>query len=148
MKIITKITNIVLLFLFSYIYSLSINKNIYYDKILAMWGGSYGGEANSVEFDYFGIVDFWSINSQPLITATSEWYFIDSTDEWILSNNLTGSVENSIYSLTIIGSDPYMHSPDNLNLDTDEFKYIRIRMKNNTDDNLAQIYWITNEDSI
>ena len=77
-----------------------------------------------------------------------EWYFLTRNDGWTLTNNINGSVANSIYTLNITGSDPYMHSPDNLSMDASQYKYIRVRMKNATSGNGAQFYWITESDSV
>lgn len=77
-----------------------------------------------------------------------EWYFLTRNDEWNLTNNINGSVSNSIYTLNITGSDPYMHSPDNLGIDASQYKYIRVRIKNGTSGNGAQFYWITTTDFV
>lgn len=77
-----------------------------------------------------------------------EWYFITGQEGWSFTNNVSGSVSNGILTLNITGSDPYIHSPDNLNLSSADYKYIRIRIKNVTSGNTLQVYWITTTDTV
>jgi hypothetical protein len=74
------------------------------------------------------------------------WNFDNSTEGWVLSNKLTGTVSGGAYNLTITGADPYMHSPANLNIDASVLGLIKIKMQNQTSDNNFQIFWITNAD--
>jgi hypothetical protein len=71
------------------------------------------------------------------------WHFVSDMEGWNLLNNLTPSVSNSIATMNITGGDPYMHSPDNLNLSTSDYKYIVVRMQNVTTDNTAELFWTT-----
>lgn len=80
------------------------------------------------------------------LNAQVVWNFESSAEGWVLSNKLTGSVSGSVYNLTITGADPYMHSPDNLNIDASVLGLIRIKMQNQTSDANFQIFWITNTD--
>jgi alpha-L-rhamnosidase len=88
----------------------------------------------------------------PAATATPvpvAWNFnTDGNAEgWILTHALSGSVSGGYYNLTISGSDPYMHSPDNLGVDASKYKKVKIRLKNSTTDTAAQLYWITTVDA-
>ncbi len=77
-----------------------------------------------------------------------EWEFTTGTnnlDCWTLTNKLTGSATGGILHLTITGSDPYMHSPNNLGIVASASKKIVIKMKNNTSDNTGQLYFIRND---
>ncbi|MCX8094566.1 MAG: M6 family metalloprotease domain-containing protein, partial [Candidatus Goldbacteria bacterium] len=74
------------------------------------------------------------------------WFFLNNAEGWTLTR-LSGSITNSIYSLNITGTDPYMRSADRLNVNSGEVKYIRLRMKNNSAGRISRIYWITNNDS-
>jgi hypothetical protein len=80
------------------------------------------------------------------LSAQLVWNFDTSTDGWVLSNKLTGSVSGGTYNLTITGADPYMHSPTNLNVDASVLGLIKIKMQNQTSDTNFQIFWITNAD--
>jgi hypothetical protein len=78
--------------------------------------------------------------------AQYSWNFDSSAEGWVLSNKLTGTVSGGVYNLTITGADPYMHSPNNLNIDASVYGLIRIRMRNMTSDSGFQIFWITQND--
>ena len=80
------------------------------------------------------------------LSAQLVWSFDTSTDGWVLSNKLTGTVSGGTYNLTITGADPYMHSPTNLNIDASVLGLIKIKMQNQTSDTNFQIFWITNTD--
>lgn len=97
-------------------------------------------------------VEIYSTGPGPTATPTPApvaWNF--STDGnaegWSLINALSGSVSGGSYNLNITGSDPYMHSPDNVGADTAKYKKVKVRMKNNTSDTGAQLYWITTADT-
>ncbi len=105
---------------------------------------------------YSGALSFFNCYdiSNPATTMTyrvgdlnKEWYFITGLEGWSLTNNLNGSVSNSILTLTITGNDPYMHSPDNLNISALDYKYLRLRIKNKTSGNTLQIYWTITTDT-
>jgi hypothetical protein len=76
--------------------------------------------------------------------ALSEWDFINDLEGWELTRSLSGSASNSILGLTITGTDPYMVSPDNLNINADSAKYVLIKMKNGTNTTSGRFYWATN----
>ena len=71
------------------------------------------------------------------------WHFVSDMEGWNSVNNMTSSVTASVATMTINGGDPYMHSPDNLNLSTDDYKYIVVGMQNMTTDNTAELFWTT-----
>lgn len=91
----------------------------------------------------FLLVSFYSVTY-----AQYSWEFNTNGQGWILSNNINGSIKNSNYELNITGSDPYMLSPSNLNIDAAVFATINIKMQNTTADGGFQIFWITNNDPI
>ncbi|HEY0828963.1 MAG TPA: hypothetical protein VGE40_12770 [Bacilli bacterium] len=66
---------------------------------------------------------------------------------WTMMSQVTGEVSGGSLNLTITGSNPYMHSPNYLNMDAGKFKLLKIRMKNSTTSTSANIYWITDSDS-
>jgi hypothetical protein len=80
----------------------------------------------------------------PFSANKNYWDFISDIEGWNMFNSLTSSVTNSIATMTITGGDPYMHSPDNLNISTDDYKYVVVSMQNMTTDNTAELFWITN----
>jgi len=65
---------------------------------------------------------------------------------WTMANQIGGSVMNGILTLTSGGTDPYAVSPDNLN-SPDSNRYLRIRLKNNANDPMAQIFFTTTADT-
>lgn len=70
----------------------------------------------------------------------------NSTDEWLLTNHVSGSAVGGSLNLSVNGSDPYVHSPDFLNLDMEHCRYIRIDMTNATYATEARIFWTTSAD--
>ncbi|MCS7231806.1 MAG: M6 family metalloprotease domain-containing protein, partial [Elusimicrobiota bacterium] len=82
-----------------------------------------------------------------IVDNNKEWYFLTGQEGWSLANNLSGNVVNGIFILNIISSSAYMLSPNNLGISASTFTCIRIRMKSNTNGNLAKIYWITTTDT-
>ena len=80
----------------------------------------------------------------PFSANTNYWHFVSDIEGWNTFNSLTSSVTNSIATMTITGGDPYMHSPDNLNISTNDYKYVVVSMQNMTTDNTAELFWITN----
>ena len=76
------------------------------------------------------------------------WHFENSLEGWKLTNHYTGSASASILSLTITGGDPYMNSPDSLNVNATSFPYILIRAKNMTSTTTAGIYWTRTDNQI
>ncbi len=87
-----------------------------------------------------------SLCSTLAASAQYNWSFDTSAEGWLLSNKLTGTVSGGGYNLTIIGADPYMHSPNNLNIDASVYGLIRIKIRNMTSDAGFQIFWITQSD--
>jgi hypothetical protein len=80
------------------------------------------------------------------VKAQAEWNFATSTEGWGNANNLTSNVNNGVLTLTATGTDPYIYSPNNLNINASLIKTIKIRVQNNTNQSAFQIYWITNTD--
>jgi hypothetical protein len=74
------------------------------------------------------------------------WHFDTDIEGWNTFNSLTSSVSNSIATMNITGGDPYMYSPNNLNISTSDYKYIVVSMQNMTTDNSAELFWVTNAD--
>ncbi|MCU6707862.1 right-handed parallel beta-helix repeat-containing protein [Paenibacillus sp. J5C_2022] len=72
-----------------------------------------------------------------------------SLDGWVLQHDLSGgTVSGGILTLTVSGTDPYLLSPNNLNIDSRIVKSVRIKMKNHTSGTAAQLYWITDDDPV
>ena len=72
------------------------------------------------------------------------WHFNSDLEGWNTINNMSPTVSASVATMNITGGDPYMHSPDNLNLSTTDYKYIVVRLQNMTSDNTAEFFWTTN----
>lgn len=84
------------------------------------------------------------------LTSTPDkikWDFYSSNEGWTVGKNLTLNSSNSINTYTINGTDASLVSPDNLAIPADKYKYIKIKMKNNTSGTFGQIFFITNSDT-
>jgi hypothetical protein len=64
----------------------------------------------------------------------------------IFRKNMTGKISEGSYNLIVTGPDPSIISPPDLGIDANKYKFLRIGMKNNTSDDKAQIFFITNKD--
>jgi hypothetical protein len=73
-----------------------------------------------------------------------QWDFITTNQGWESMNNLTSTGIAGAYNLRIEGGDPQLLSPANLSINADSTKYVHIIMKNNTNDNSAQLFWSSN----
>ncbi|MFI4911945.1 MAG: sialate O-acetylesterase [Sedimentisphaeraceae bacterium JB056] len=68
---------------------------------------------------------------------------------WSLTNNLTnGSVSDGVLSCDIVGGDSYMINWTPFNVPASVYRYIHIRMKNQTSGGAAQVYWTTTTDTL
>jgi GH43 family beta-xylosidase len=71
------------------------------------------------------------------------WNFDTSLEGWNTPMNLTTGASGGFANLNITNSDPYIHSPNNLNISYSDFKYLVIRMQNQTASNTAELFWTT-----
>ena len=87
--------------------------------------------------------DLYSI---PVVNNTTIWHFDSDMEGWNTPIKLTPIATSSIATMTVTGADPYIFSPTNLTIDASKYKYLVVRMQNNTADNTAQIYWSTSSE--
>ncbi|MBI4931536.1 MAG: T9SS type A sorting domain-containing protein [Bacteroidetes bacterium] len=78
---------------------------------------------------------------------TIQWTFNSGPDGWVLTNSLSGTVGSGVYDITITGADPFMHSPNNVNINASAMGQVKIRLQNITPDTQYQLFWITNADN-
>lgn len=93
-----------------------------------------------------------SVSWTPTVAYTAsslaaQWDFntAGNTEGWANTNQVSGAVSGGIWTLTSSGGDPYSVGPGNLNINA-SYRYIKIRLKNNTTDTNAQFFFITNAD--
>lgn len=91
--------------------------------------------------------DGLNLNKFDVTSDDVVWNFDTSLESWVLTSQLKSNFSNGILSLTITGADPFMHSPDNLNVLAVTHRQIKIRMKNNTAATSGTIYFITNNNT-
>ena len=85
-----------------------------------------------------------SSSSSPSSSATKPiWDFTSSIESWNTTNKLTLSASSSILNATITGGDPYMHSPDNLGFNLADYSTVAFRMRNQSADVTAELFWTT-----
>lgn len=71
-----------------------------------------------------------------------------SLQGWGAINNVSDMTASSgILSFNVVGTDPFIYSPPN-NMYAATYNYIKIRMRNHTAADSAQIYWITLGDMV
>ncbi|MEO0224963.1 MAG: M6 family metalloprotease domain-containing protein, partial [candidate division WOR-3 bacterium] len=77
-----------------------------------------------------------------------EWYFLSNHEGWNTTYNASVSVSTgSILSLNITASGAYIMSADNLMISATTYKYIKIRLRNTTNQTQARFFWITSTDT-
>ncbi len=68
---------------------------------------------------------------------------------WAMTNNLSNAnVSDGVLSFNVTGADSYMINWRPVNVGADTYRYIHIRMKNQTSSSIAQFYWTTATSSI
>ncbi|THF84439.1 right-handed parallel beta-helix repeat-containing protein [Cohnella fermenti] len=77
-----------------------------------------------------------------------QWDFAaaGNLENWTMASQISGTVSGGVLTLTSSGSDPYIVSADNLNSPASN-RYLRIRLKNNTNDPMAQLFFTTTTDT-
>ena len=80
------------------------------------------------------------------VTASNYWNFTTDLEGWNNLQRISNTSNNGMLNLTVLGSDPYLLSPNNLSIKSGDYKYIVLSMQNNTISNEAQLYWITDTD--
>ncbi|MFD2327796.1 right-handed parallel beta-helix repeat-containing protein [Cohnella sp. GCM10020058] len=92
-----------------------------------------------------------AVSWTPSIAYTNyglQWDFgtAGNLENWTMANQIAGTVSGGVLTLTSSGSDPYIVSADNLNSPAAN-RYLRIRLKNNTNDPMAQLFFTTTTDT-
>ncbi len=94
-----------------------------------------------------------SLNTEPIDLSQLQltvWNFDNDTEGWTqgASNNIDGFGWQSggYIGGNITGPDPFILSPDNLNINITSSKYIHLKMKNGTSSPTGQIYFTTNSE--
>jgi GH43 family beta-xylosidase len=77
------------------------------------------------------------------ISPPNYWNFDSSLEGWNTPMNLTATASNGLANLTVTNADPYIHSPNNLNISASDHKYVIISMQNQTNSSTAELFWIT-----
>ncbi|MBM7568020.1 hypothetical protein [Paenibacillus sacheonensis] len=83
--------------------------------------------------------------SSPSFAA--DYNFGSSAEGWTVGHTVTQSVSGGINTLTLLGNDAYIYSPDNLGINASTYTYIRIRLKNNTGAEPVKFYYTTTADT-
>lgn len=66
--------------------------------------------------------------------------FTGGSEGWTTAANCSVSASGGIFTVTNTGANPQISSPNNININASQYKYIKIKMKNNTSCNFGQIY--------
>lgn len=90
----------------------------------------------------------FSGNTYTTCEETPVWTFNTGMDGWSMSGGIAGNISGQTLNLSISGSDQYIQSEDELNKDLSYYQGAILRMKNETSDTAAKLYWITDSDSV
>ena len=93
-------------------------------------------------------IDWSSKNPFVNTTYADNWQFEGKVDGWIDQSDIEEmrSVDGALY-INCNGNDPYILSPDRLNIDAKSYKKLHIRIKNMTRSTSLRVFFITNADS-
>lgn len=93
-------------------------------------------------------IDLSSKNPVVNTTYVDNWQFEGKVDGWIDQSDIEEmrSVDGALY-INCNGNDPYILSPDRLNIDAKNYKQLHIRIKNMTRSTSLRVFFITNADS-
>ncbi|OAS17851.1 Ig-like domain-containing protein [Paenibacillus oryzisoli] len=97
----------------------------------------------------FGYVVNWDSNAQSVdMYTTSKIWDFTTLEGWTTNNQVTGGqTAGGIYQATSTGSSPELISPDNINFAASAIKRVKIKLRNDTSGNEAQIYFRTTASS-
>lgn len=73
-----------------------------------------------------------------------EWSFGSGAEGWVTESGLSGSVSGGVFTLQSSGGDPGVLSPDDLGVDASVYRYVKIRLLNETSAQSGRIEFITN----
>src|SRR5438270_13588969 len=90
---------------------------------------------------------FFTITGSLTFSQPVQWTFNSGNDGWMLANSLSGTVNSGVYDITVTGADPFMLSPDNLNINATAMGEIKIRLQNLTPDTQFQVFWTSTADN-
>jgi hypothetical protein len=74
------------------------------------------------------------------ITETREWPFNILTS-WTFNPRVSGYANSGSAYLSISGTDPYMNYSGNVCIDTETYKYLKLKLRNSTNGNVAAFYY-------
>lgn len=110
----------------------------------------YTAENNTIELvspdEYAGYEDMFFPKYN--IKIFKQWNFKDGTEGFEAKNGLSAlKVSDGAINADITDRDPYIYSPDDLGIDIDKNKIIKIRMKQTTTCQEGKVYFITEDDT-
>ncbi|WP_138752229.1 Ig-like domain-containing protein [Paenibacillus sinopodophylli] len=97
----------------------------------------------------FGYIVNWDSDAELLdmYTDSKVWEF-NNLEGWTTNNQVTGGMAaGGIYQATATGNEPELISPDNINFPAAVVKRVKIKLRNDTSGNEANVYFKTSESS-
>ena len=119
------------------------------DNVSVTTGDVIRFEVNSIANNNSYDMTSWA----PTIAYTSttgvvyDWGFDLTTEGWTNGNQLSQAVSGGINTVTSSGTDPVMYSGDNLNFSASAYKYVKVKLKNNTSSTASQLFFTTTTDT-
>ena len=135
-------------------FTLTANDPDYTDYIVDMSGnGEWTGTLRQIRIDPqngassgTSSLDLVGIYTGSIV-ADVAYEFTSSADGWTAVSDASVLASGGSLTMANAGTSPEIASPDNVNLNAGEYKYVKIRLKNNTSSNIAQLYWTTTADT-
>ncbi|MBM7567222.1 hypothetical protein JOC55_004174 [Paenibacillus sacheonensis] len=112
------------------------NGTTYYYVVTAVNGS--GSSSNSTEAS--------ATPSSGAATYAAQWNFNSPGDleGWSLQNDVSGSVSNGSLHVNMVGSDPYIVSPNNIAASASNNGHVYLNMQNNSGATWGEIFFTTN----
>lgn len=105
----------------------------------------WNGTLKSLRFDPATATGTISIDSIVFIAGDEGWTFTGGAQGWADASQISGfTASNGHIDFTSTGTDPFVVSPDSLNIPLSDYKKVKIRYKNGTASTTGQLFFMTN----
>ena len=107
---------------------------------------SWNGEKNAIELLKAGPVDDYNYQEEVDASKPFSWMFeTKQTEGWTVNDHAAPlKMTRGTLLLECAGTDPFIYSP-NISLDASEYKYMRVRMMNETAETKAYLFFTTTD---
>jgi GH43 family beta-xylosidase len=84
-----------------------------------------------------------AIPAEGRVASSSLWDFNLGTEGWTSANNSTLTASGGNLQVQVTGGDPYIYSPNNLDMNLANYSAIALKVRNQTSDSKGEMFWGT-----